>query len=111
MSERMAAIMDAAGGTVKRASHLRRRWPFVTCEPGETLGRFRGPAGGDTSRRRRFGRLGPRDRPVLHREAALEGAVDLLFDRRVVLTRDFRDFGDHEELGAVEHPLLPEREV
>src|SRR4029453_8352544 len=47
----------------------------------------------------------------LLREAALERAVDLLLDHLALLAGDLGDLGDHEELRAIEHPLLAEREV
>src|SRR5688500_3424259 len=73
----------------------------------------RRPPGGDARRRRGRGLrgFGAGDRAILHREAALQRAIDLLFDLRRLLARDLRDFRDHQELGAIEHPLFAEREV
>src|SRR3954451_4742376 len=47
----------------------------------------------------------------LRGEAALEGTVDPPFDGRRCFAHHFRDFRDDEELRAIEHPLLAEREA
>src|SRR5262249_40912427 len=69
------------------------------------------PARGHARRRRRLRGLRAGDRPRLRREAALERRVDLLFDHLGFLARDLGNLRDDEELRAIEHPLLAEREV
>src|SRR5262245_15622400 len=105
----MAAI--TTGLYAKKAGTFRSR-PRAEKPRGLYLGRFRRPPRRDARRRsRRLGGLGARDRSILHREAALEGAIDLLFHRFVLLARHLGDLGDDEELRAIEHALLAEREV
>src|SRR5205085_6813130 len=47
----------------------------------------------------------------LDHEAFLERRIDARFDIERLLSHDFRDFGDDQRLGAIEHPLLAEREA
>ncbi len=47
----------------------------------------------------------------LHREAALERPVHAAFDVRGRQAHDFRDFRDDQELRAIEHALLAERQA
>ncbi len=75
------------------------------------LGSLGRPARGNAGSRRGLGGLGARNRAVLHREATLESAVDLLFDESRALARHLGDLRDDEEFRAVQHPLLAEGQV
>src|SRR3954453_19750993 len=70
-----------------------------------------GAARTDASGRRRLRRLCAGDRPSLGGEAALEGAIHLFLDGFRFLVRHFRDFRNDQELRAIEHALLSERQV
>ena len=70
------------------------------------------PATGATGdARHRLDDLGAGRRARLGREAALERAVDAAFDRERRFAHHFGHFRDDEELGAIEHALLAEREA
>ena len=79
------------------------------------------PCGGQRDERRhrgglhRLGDLGLGLRAVdvahLRGEALLERPIDLLLDLERLLPHHFRHLGDDERLGAVEHPLLAERQA
>src|SRR5829696_3967527 len=70
-----------------------------------------GPARGNARRRRGLGRLGARDRAILHRETTLESTIDLFFDQGRAFAGHLGDLRDDQELRAVEHALLAEGEV
>src|SRR5215203_7492862 len=76
-----------------------------------SLGSLGGPARGNAGRSRGFGCLGASDRAILHREATLEGPVDLLFDEGRPFARHLGNLRDDQEFRAVKHPLLAEGQV
>src|SRR4051812_41574442 len=107
----MAAMM--VGMKRKRPERFYRPGPFVLRLPvfPSSLAGLRRALHRDARDRRGLRRLGPGDRAGLGGEAALESAVDFLFDELGLLVRDLGDLRDDEELGAIEHPLFAEREV
>src|SRR5438034_7350365 len=93
LAAQRASWLMAQGRWLRRASRAARRR------------RGRDGAG------RRLGNLRARRRARLRQKAALERAIDAAFDRRRRFAHHFGDFRDDEELGAIEHALLAEREA
>src|SRR6188508_2817085 len=75
-------------------------------------------AGGAPCRRRRDSRhrsrlrgLGARHGAAAGGEAALERFLDAAFDRLGRFAHDFGDLRDDQKFGAIQYPLLPERQA
>src|SRR6185437_6307592 len=78
---------------------------------GGTAGRGGGGRRGGPRGRARLGGLRARARARLHREAALERRIDALLHGDGRLAHHFGDFGDDQELRAIEHALFAERQA
>src|SRR5262245_57078517 len=105
----MSVDMKKAGATAPASTDY--LLPFPGRPVSNCLGRFRGLLDRHAGRRRGLGGLRASDGTGLRREAALERAVDLLLDRIALLARHLGDLRDDEELRAVQHALLAERQV
>src|SRR6266850_4440987 len=125
MTDRTAGMMSTMSQSTCVQKNSRAEGPARVAKKVETTGDERddlGRAGGCTSRdgNHRHGldrlgdlrtRRGARHVARLDDETLLQRLVDTLLDGEGFLADNLGDFGDDQRLGAIEHPLLAERQA